>query len=267
VSIGVNIAADRVAVVTGAGRGIGAAVAQALAAVGARVVLTARSEGQLAGVAAAITRVGGQALPVVADVGDPAAVDALADAARRAFGPVELLVSNAAVVQPLGPVWALSPGEWEAAVRTNLLGAQLVLRAFVPDMLAAGFGRIVAVGSSAAGHAVAGLGGYAAGKAGFEMLHAAAAADLAGTGVLVNRLWPGGTDTEMQAELRTDAFPHAALTRRVHAEGRLRDPADVAPHVLRLLADDLEVTGTLVDLGEPGEPPPDGPRSGPATSA
>jgi NAD(P)-dependent dehydrogenase (short-subunit alcohol dehydrogenase family) len=258
---------DRVALVTGAGRGIGAAVAIALGAQGARVVVTSRNEAQLKDVAAAITRAGGRALPVVADVGDPAAVDALADAARRAFGPVELLVSNAAVVQPLGSVWTLPQNEWESAVRTNLLGAQLVLRAFVPDMVTAGFGRIVAVGSSAATHAVAGLGGYAAGKAGFEMLHAAAAADLAGTGVLVNRLWPGGTDTEMQAELRTDAFPHAALTRRVHAEGRLRSAEEVAPHVLRLLADELAISGSLTDLGEPGEPAREGSGSTPATSA
>ena len=244
------IRAGRVALVTGGGRGIGAAVALALAGEGARVVVTSRNSRELEGVAETIRSTGGTALALPADLRQSGVVEALRDEAERAFGPVELLVSNAAVVQPLGPVWTVPPEQFAAAVGTNLIAAQHLLHAFVPAMLAAGFGRIVAVSSSAARHPVASLGSYGAGKAGFDLLHAALALDLAGTGVRINRLWPGGTDTAMQSALRTTPTPLAEHSRRVMAAGLLRAAADVAPHVVRLLADDVSEHGALVDLGE-----------------
>lgn len=245
----------RVALVTGGGRGIGAATAQALGRAGARVVVTARSRDEVEAVAAGIRAAGGSALAVPADLRDGAA--SLREQAEEAFGPVELLVSNAATVQPLGPVWSVSPADFAASVAANLVGAQALLHAFVPPMLAADFGRVVAVSSSAARHAVAGLGSYGAGKAGFELLHAALALDLAQSPVRVNTLWPGGTDTAMQADLRSEGSPLAAPARQASDLGRLRSTEEVAEQVLGLLTENLSEHGALVDLGElPGHRSP-----------
>lgn len=242
------IRAGRVALVTGGGRGIGAATARALGRAGARVVVTARTRAQVEAVAADIRAAGGSALAVPADLRDD--VEVLRARAEEAFGPVELLVSNAATVAPLGPVWSVEPAEFAASVAANLVGAQALLHTLVPPMLAAGFGRVVAVSSSAARHAVGALGTYSAGKAGFELLHAALALDLAGSPVRVNTLWPGGTDTAMQGDLRAEGSPLAAPARQANDLGRLRQPEDVAEQVLRLLAENLSAHGELVDLGE-----------------
>jgi len=248
--MGPLIRPGRVALVTGSSRGIGAAAAMALAQAGARVVVTARNEKQLVSVVASIRSSGGVALAAPADIRDPEAVAALRRQAEETFGPVELLVSNAAVVEPLGSVWSVDPHEFAASVATNLTGAQSVLHTFVPPMLTAGFGRIVAVSSSAASQAIASLGSYCAGKAGFEQLHAAAALDLAGSGVRINTLWPGGTDTAMQAALRTHLPALAQQARTAYEAGRLRPAEDVAPYIILLLADDLSKHGELIDLGE-----------------
>ncbi len=114
----------RIALVTGAGRGIGRAVALGLANAGAGVALLSRTEAELDAVATEIRNRGGTALPIAADVGDPDQIQRALDRVTAEFGPVEILVNNAAVVWPLGPTPSVDPGEWEAAARKSMCSAR-----------------------------------------------------------------------------------------------------------------------------------------------
>lgn len=242
----------RVALVAGASRGIGAAVAAELAHQGARVALLGRSTSDLERVAQGIEGDGGTALVVPADASELSDVEAAIDRVREHWGPVEILVNNAAVGEPLGPVWEADPARFVRAVAVNLTGAWYVLRTCVPGMLAGGYGRIVAVSSNAAVGTFPTLGPYCATKAAFDRLHHVAAAELSGTPVHLNVVWPGGVDTELQGLLRDDRFAFAELAREVHDSGRLRSPRDVAPTIVALCGDDEQRHGQLIDIGDRG---------------
>src|SRR4051794_14616371 len=151
----------RAALVTGAGRGIGRVVAEALASAGAAVTLTARSADELEAAAAAIEASGGRAIVAPADVGDPAAVAAVAAAA----GGVDVLVTGAGVLPAIGPAGEAEPDDWWANVETTLRGASLCPRAVLPGMIARGRGTIVNLASGVAGRPEPYLSGYRAGKA------------------------------------------------------------------------------------------------------
>src|SRR3954468_15516763 len=133
------------ALVTGAGRGIGRAIAEALAANGARVALMARTTNQVDEVAQAITSAGGQALAVAGDVTKVADVQQAVAAARERFGPVSVLVSNAGITGPFAPVWDADPDEWWRAQEVHIHGAFLCTRAVWPGMVERGGGRIIII--------------------------------------------------------------------------------------------------------------------------
>lgn len=227
------------ALVTGAGRGIGAAVARELARRGHPVALTARTRSEIEAVAVAIAAAGGRACAVAADLSVAADVERLADVAIDSFGEIGILVNNAAVLPPLGPVWEIDPDLAAANTAAGLISAQRVLRAFLPPMVARGYGRVVAISSSSAAHPFAGLSAYCATKAGFEHLHRVAAVDLAGTGVLVNIVWPGGVATLMQEQL-------------AERDGRgvppMNTPDDVAPRIADLCGEEVTISGVLHDF-------------------
>lgn len=237
----------RVALVTGGGRGIGAAVARALAAAGARVAVLARTAEQVRAVAA---QVGGLAL--AADVTDQARLDAAVRRTAGELGPPDVLVANAGVVQPLGRPWQLDPDAFAAAVQVNLGGAFRSVAAVLPGMVGRGYGRIVTVTSGAAeGTGMASAAAYSASKAGLEALTVNLAADLAGTGVTVNAVRPGTVDTAMQDAIR--AHPRERVGAALHdrfqalkAHGGLVDPAVPAGFVARLVSTDL--TGKVYDV-------------------
>src|SRR5579872_2146618 len=153
--------AGRVALVTGAGRGIGRALSLGLVRAGAGVAILARSEKELNKVAKATSAVGRAALVVTADMGDQGQV---ADAARRVqreLGTVEVLINNAAVVWPLGPTSLIDPVDWAAAMAINVIGPVTLTRALLPGMLERGWGRIVNVSSGIAANPAAMAGGNA----------------------------------------------------------------------------------------------------------
>jgi NAD(P)-dependent dehydrogenase (short-subunit alcohol dehydrogenase family) len=234
--------AGRVAIVTGAGRGIGRATAMGLAAAGARVALTARTSIELDAAAAEIEAGGGTALAITADVGQAGEPERVASQAEGQLGAVDILVNNAAVVWPPGPTSLIVPADWVAALAINVTGPVLLTRAVLPAMLERGWGRIVNVSSGIAEHPAAMIRGnaYAATKAALEAHTVNLAAELDCSGVTVNVFRPGTVDTAMQAWIRgqSPATIGAALHARfveAHEQGTLITPQQSAQVLLEHL--------------------------------
>ncbi len=225
--------ADRHALVTGGGRGIGAAIAACLTAQGARVTVLGRTEATLS----RAVRDGIADAGIVADVTDPAA---LAEAAQ-ALGPIDILVNNAGAAESV-PVARATRQHWDAMLAVNLTAAFDACRAFAPGMMARGFGRIVNVASTAGLRGYPYVVAYCAAKHGLIGLTRALALELATTGVTVNAVCPGYTETDL---LTGAAERVAASTGRTaqsvlehfaksNPQGRLITPAQVADAVLFL---------------------------------
>lgn len=190
--------AGRLALVTGASKGIGASAAAHLARLGARLVLAARSEEALQKVAAAVAELESEALPVLCDLSQPEQVERLFAAARE-LGPLDVLVNNAALLQA-GPLVETSDADWQAMVDLNLTAVFRCCRAALREMLPRGKGVIVNVASVSGISGVPKLGGlvgYAATKGGVIALSEALAAEVAPQGVRVVALSPGAVKTDM----------------------------------------------------------------------
>lgn len=213
--------AGRVAVVTGASGGIGAAVSRALAGAGATVWMVARGRERLE---AAAGEVGGRAL--AADVTDPAG----AEAVRRATGPgpVDVLV-NAAGSFDLAPVAETSPAMFARMVAGNLTAPFLAIRALLPGMLEARRGHVVTIGSVAGRKAFPGNGAYSAAKFGVRGLHAVLDEELRGTGVRATLLEPAATDTPIWDPLDPDGRED------LPSRAAMLDPGRVADAVLYIV--------------------------------
>jgi NAD(P)-dependent dehydrogenase (short-subunit alcohol dehydrogenase family) len=242
----------RHAVVTGGGRGIGAAVATALAAEGARLTLLGRDEARLKDTLETLPI--GQA--VRCDVTDEAGVDAAFAAARRAFGPVAILVNNAGAAES-APFVRTSLELLRRMLDVNLVGTFLCSRAALPDMIEAGSGRIVNVASVAGLKGAAYVSAYCAAKHGVIGLTRALALETATKGITVNAVCPSYTDTDMARAAvanivaktgRSAAVAEMELVRK-NPQGRLLRPEEVAATVLWLCAPDSEaITGQAIAI-------------------
>lgn len=182
--------AGRVAVVTGAGRGLGRSVAEAIAAAGAHVALVDVTADELADAAASLRSRGHPVLAIRADVADPAAVAGLVAAVRAEFGSARILV-NAAAILDERPFVECDFAGWQRTIAVNLTGPWLCCKAFAPDMLAAGRGSIVNVTSRAGVEPFVGETAYCASKYGLEGLSRSLALELGPRGVAVNLVTPG----------------------------------------------------------------------------
>lgn len=229
----------RVCLVTGAGRGIGRAVAERLVADGHRVALVARSQTEIERVAAELVQAGrGEAVAIAADVTDPADVERMFGEIERRWGPVEVLVSNAGS----GSAAALvdtTDEVWQRALDLNLTAPFRCMRRALPAMLGGGWGRIVVIASVVAKRGESQVSAYTASKHGVLGLVRAAAAEVARRGVTVNAVCPGYVDTPMTEQTvasisartgRSTEEARQALARR-QPIGRLIDPAEVAEAV------------------------------------
>jgi NAD(P)-dependent dehydrogenase (short-subunit alcohol dehydrogenase family) len=181
----------QVALVTGAGRGIGRAIALALSDAGAAVALCARSQDEVSGVAGQIEGRGRHALAVRCDVTDRQEVESMAAGVEEAIGPVDLLVNNAGQFGPVGPLAAADPDQWWQALEVNLRGPLYCTRAVLPGMLARGHGRIVNVSSGVGFAAIPMLSAYVVSKTALYRLSENLAAETRGHGVMVFAIDPG----------------------------------------------------------------------------
>jgi NAD(P)-dependent dehydrogenase (short-subunit alcohol dehydrogenase family) len=188
---------NQVAIVTGASRGIGRAIAQRCAEEGAKVALVARTAARLEETAAEIRDKGGVALALPADVTDRAAVQAMVRRAEAELGPVDLLVNNAGTFYAVGPGWEVDPHTWWADVSTNLLGTFLCCREVVPGMVARGKGRVINLIGGGTDTPLPYGSGYAASKAAVMRLTETLAVELKEHGVMVFALRPGFVRTDM----------------------------------------------------------------------
>jgi NADP-dependent 3-hydroxy acid dehydrogenase YdfG len=188
--------AGQVAIVTGAGRGIGRAVAEAFAAEGASVVLAARTAGDLERVAKDVERAGVRALVVPTDVADDPAVDRLVTRAVETLGRVDILVT-AAGVATFGPAAEQTPRDWDAMLAVNLRAVMVSCRAVLRPMLAQRRGSIINVASVAASRPIPGAAAYTATKAGVMGFSRVLAEELRTAGIRVGVLVPGAVDTPL----------------------------------------------------------------------
>ena len=232
----------RVALVTGAGRGIGREIAIGLAAAGAHVALVARTQTELDETAHSIQTHGGTAAVHATDIADPDSAHAALEAATSRLGSVDVLINNAAVVAPLGTIQSLAPTDVTAAFAVNIAAVVILSGLVVPGMLTTGWGRIVNISSGIAEHPAAMIGGnvYAASKAAVEASTINLAAELSGTGVTVNAYRPGAVDTAMQAWIRNqspDTIGSALHQRFVssYTAGELISPQHSAARLLEKL--------------------------------
>ena len=238
-----------VALVTGSSRGIGLAVARALAEAGCDVALNCSSErglGALRAEAAALEACCGvRAVALAADVADPAQADALVAAAAETLGPVDVLVNNAGITRD-GLVARMAEEDFDAVLDVSLKGAFHCCRAVARSMMKRRYGRIVNMSSIVGTRGNAGQANYAAAKAGVIGLTKALARELAPRGITVNAVAPGFIDTDMTA-----ALPDAQrMARRARiGVGRLGATSDVAALVRFLAAEEAGyITGQVIEI-------------------
>lgn len=245
--------AKQVAIVTGGGRGFGRAIAETLAALGANVVVASRNAPELDEVANAIKKQGGKALAQTADVADERQVQELVLATERWIGPPTILVNNAGVLDPIGPLAETSGTLWLRNIAINVGGAYLVTRAVLPGMLDRDYGRIVNISSGAADRAIAGWSAYCSAKAAVDQLTRVLALEMEGSGISVSAFHPGFMDTAMQERIRQftpEQFPRVEEYREAHRQGRVKDPHDPARVVAYLCLPATERNGAVLEIGD-----------------
>jgi NAD(P)-dependent dehydrogenase (short-subunit alcohol dehydrogenase family) len=249
---------DRVAIVTGGGRGIGRAIARRFAAEGARLVVAARSQNEVQHVADEIEGAGGRAVAVVADVSREADCQAIVRRAREAFGTIHILVNNAGVYGPVEPVEKVTPLEWDEVFAVNLRGPFLLSRLVLPEMYQSGSGSVVNIVSIAAKAAFPLNSAYAASKAGLIGLTHTLAAEAARKSVRVNALSPGPVpETRMSQDLaeklaryfHTDREKLLAGMLEGILQGRPQTAEEIASAALFLASDQASaITGQTLNV-------------------
>lgn len=236
---------DRVAVVTGASRGIGRAIATALGASGATVAVVASKVANAEATVAAIVDAGGKAKAFGCDVASTVEIAALAEAVVAAFGRVDILVNNAGVTRD-GLLMRMSESDWDTVVDTNMKGAFLLVKVFSRQLLRSPCGRVINIASVIGQNGNAGQANYAASKGGLIAFTKSVSKEIGSRGVTANAVAPGFIATDMTEALTAEQ--REAMVKGTSL-GRAGTPADVA-HVVLWLASDLAsyVTGQVITV-------------------
>jgi 3-oxoacyl-[acyl-carrier protein] reductase len=233
----------KVALVTGASRGIGRAIAESLAAAGARVIGTATSEEGKAAIDERLSSSGGRG--ALLNVDEVAAVDLLIETINKDFGRLDILVNNAGITRDT-LLMRMKDSDWDAVIQTNLSAVFRTSRAVLRGMLRAKAGRIVNITSVVGSTGNPGQVNYAAAKAGVAGMTRALAREVGSRGITVNCVAPGFIDTDMTRELSAEQI--TALTGQIPL-GRLGQPDDIAKAVLFLVSEDAAyITGTTLHV-------------------
>jgi NAD(P)-dependent dehydrogenase (short-subunit alcohol dehydrogenase family) len=239
-------------VITGASRGIGAAIARCYAGMGAAVVLSSRKQAALDEVAASIRADGGSALAVAAHTGDMNAVSTLAQQAVSAFGGIDILVNNAATNPHFGPVLTSEESHWHKILDVNVVGYFRMAKACSAEMMKRGGGKIINVASIAGKRPQPGMGVYSVSKAAVLMLTEVLAAELADAGIRVNAIAPGYVKTAFSRAIWQDVELNQAVLRTI-PQKRIADTNELVGIALYLASDASSfTTGStfLVDGGQ-----------------
>ena len=247
---------DKVALVTGAGRGIGRAIALAFAREGADVVVTARTVAEIEQVAAEVTALGRSAAALAVDLSDRAATTGLPARVSRHFPALDILVNNAGIGSSASPHRLVDYDDdfWDLSIAVNLTAPYLLAKAVVPGMVERGWGRVINMASVVGKRGLVAAGAYTATKHGLIGLTRTAALEAAGTGVTVNAICPGATRTVMllrrltvDAELRGE--PVAEVEANINPIGRLLEPEEIAELAVYLASDAARgMTGQALNL-------------------
>jgi len=246
----------KVILVTGAGSGIGRAIALAFAAQKSRVALTGRTQATLDGVAEEIRRTGVEALPRICDVTQKAQVEKLKQEISNRFGPVQVLVNNAGIA-PAASFLEMQDSHWEEVMRVNLTGTYNCCKVFLPEMLALRWGRIINIASTVAKVAYSHISAYVTSKHAVLGLTRALALETAKFGVTVNAVCPGYVDTALtrqnallMAEKRNKPLDDSLeILASTSPQKRLIEPDEVARLALVLASESAKgITGQAINV-------------------
>ena len=233
-----NDLSGKTALVTGASKGIGRAIALAYAAKGANVALVARSEDALNVLAAQIGELAREALPIAADLGDEAEIKRVAATVLERFNRVDILVNNAGIIHPMIDLVDFDPGLWRRVIDVNLIGPALLTGAVLPSMIDRGSGTVINVSSIGGRKGSAGRTAYRAAKSALINLTESVAAEAKPHGINVNCICPGPVDTEGFREAYPERSSSPALMR----------PEEIAEIAVFLASDaSSAITGTAID--------------------
>lgn len=235
----------KVAIVTGAGRGLGRSMAMALVEAGAAVAVVARTAGELEAFVAESKAVGGRSLAFPTDVTDEASVDRMVEEAMENFGRLDILVNNSGILAT-SPLLDQAVEQWDKVMATNLRGTYFVTRAVGRHLVAQGSGKVINVASNFALQGVANHAAYSASKAGIIAFTRSMAIEWARYGIQVNAIAPGYFATPLNAHLREDPEATARVVRSIPA-GRMGEADELKPWLLLLASDASNfMTGEVV---------------------
>jgi 3-oxoacyl-[acyl-carrier protein] reductase len=230
----------KTALITGASKGIGKAIALAFAREGANVVITARTTAALEALAAEVQQVGQEAFVVTADLGLEADIERIVAAALARFGRIDILVNNAALIHPPIDLVDFEPALWQQVIAVNLTGAALLTRAVLPGMIENRSGKIINISSIGGRKGGKGRSAYRVTKAGLISLTESVAAEVKEYGIDVNCICPGGVDTE--------GYREAFNSRGREENPKLMRPEEIAELALFLATEaSSAITGAAID--------------------